>query len=95
MFLRSQAGFLHTQSQTAPTFPGNKEEDVVMRLTINLPVIYGGGGGGGIARRVDKKKGKKRGEGKGKVPLPEHHVCLKSGVTMLCFKSSTTATNKS
>lgn len=40
MFVRSQAVFLHTQSQTAPTFPGDKEEDVVMRLTIHLHVTY-------------------------------------------------------
>ena len=36
MFVKSQAIFLHTQSQTTPTFPGDKEEDVVIRLTIAI-----------------------------------------------------------
>ena len=96
MFVRSQAVFLHTQSQTAPTFPGDKEEDVVMRLTIHLPVIYGVGNG--KKRRQKKVRGDWQNEGGrrggGKVPLPEHHACLTSGVTMLCFRNSTTATNK-
>lgn len=71
MFVRSQAVFLHTQSQTAPTFPGDKEEDVVMRLTINLPGIYRGGNGKKrrqkSARRLTEGRGKK-GAGEGKCP---------------------------
>lgn len=68
MFVRSQAVFLHTQSQTAPTFPGDKEEDVVMRLTIHLPVIYGVGNGKKRRQKkceeTDRMKGEEGGEGK-------------------------------
>ena len=70
MFVRSQAVFLHTQSQTAPTFPGDKE-DVVMILAIHLPVIFGGGmalrGGKKVREDWQKEEGRKR-EGKGKCP---------------------------
>ena len=78
MFVRNQAVFLHTQSQTAPTFPGDKEEDVVVRLIIHLPVINKS------ARRLTEERGM---EGRGEGKCPSLNTTLVSHAESQCCAS--------